>query len=140
MITKHQFRTRVKNINYDYLENHQIINDFSNIGEALDAILQEHKELSKNDWSLQYISHTVATQVNDTLSTEINRVRLGTNNIDRNTQILTELLQGFMQSQNVQHIIPTNKFKPSFLIDTEKLVEERINTMKQKKDSKRYKT
>ena len=57
--TKHQFRARVKNINYDYLEDYQIINDFGNIGETLDAILQEHKELKKNDWSLQYTAHKV---------------------------------------------------------------------------------
>ena len=49
MSTKHQFRVRLRNINYDYLKDYQIVNDYGNIGEALDAILQEHKELKKND-------------------------------------------------------------------------------------------
>ena len=134
--TKHQFRARVKSINYDYLEDYQIVNDFGNIGETLDAILQEHKELKKNDWNLQYIAHTVSTQVNDTISTELNRVRLGTNNTDRNTQILIELLQGFMQMQNLEHIVTTDLVKPPFLTDVENLVQEKITSMKQRKDSK----
>ena len=49
MITKHQFRAHVKNTNYDDLEDYQSVNDFANIGETLDTILQEHKELKKND-------------------------------------------------------------------------------------------
>lgn len=134
--TKHQFRARVKNINYDYLEDYQIVNDFGNIGETLDAILEEHKELKKNDWSLQYIAHTVSTQVNNTLSTELNRVRLGTNNTDRNTQILIELLQGFMQMQNLEHIMTTDLVKPSFLTDVENLVQEKITHQKQRKHNK----
>lgn len=133
--TKHQFRARVKNVNYEYLEDYQITNDFSNISETLDAILQEHKELKKNNWNLQYIAHTVSTQVNETISNEINRVRLGTNNADRNTQILIELLQGFMQMQNIEHIMTTDMHKPVFLTDAESLVQEKITMMKQRKDS-----
>lgn len=49
MITKHQFRAHVKNTNYDDLEDYKSVNDFANIGETLDTILQEHKELKKND-------------------------------------------------------------------------------------------
>lgn len=133
--TKHQFRARVKNVNYEYLEDYQITNDFSNISETLDVILQEHKELKKNNWNLQYITHTVATQVNETISNELNRVRLGTNNADRNTQILIELLQGFMQMQNIEHIMTTDLHKPVFLTDAESLVQEKITMMKQRKDS-----
>lgn len=133
--TKHQFRARLKNVNYEYLEDYQITNDFSNISETLDVILQEHKELKKNNWNLQYIAHTVATQVNETISNELNRVRLGTNNADRNTQILIELLQGFMQMQNIEHIMTTDMHKPVFLTDAESLVQEKITMMKQRKDS-----
>ncbi|MEK3889645.1 hypothetical protein [Bacillus sp. FSL K6-3431] len=117
------------------MEDYQITNDFSNISETLDVILQEHKELKKNNWNLQYITHTVATQVNETISNELNRVRLGTNNADRNTQILIELLQGFMQMQNIEHIMTTDLHKPVFLTDAESLVQEKITMMKQRKDS-----
>lgn len=46
MTRKHQFRARVKNVNYDLLEDYMILNDYGNIGEALDAMITEHKELS----------------------------------------------------------------------------------------------
>lgn len=103
----------------------------------MDAILHEHNELTKNDWSLQYISDSVAAQVNNTLSNELNRIRLGTNNIDRNTQILIELVQGHMQMQNLTHIITTDMITPPFLTDVENLVQVNITNMKQRKDSEK---
>lgn len=136
MNNKHQFRARVRNVNYEYLEDYQITNDYSNIGEALDSILEEHKELKENHWNLQYISHTVAEIVNERMSNELNRIRLGTNNTDRNTQILIELLQGYMQLQNVRHIPTTDMYKTEFLTHTEEVVRSRITKMKQRKDSK----
>ena len=118
------------------MENYQIINEFSNLGEALDAILHEHKELTKNEWNLQYITDSVATQVNITLSKELNRIRLGTNNTDRNKQILIELLQGFIQMQNLKQIVTTDILKPDFLTYSENLVQDRITHQKQRKHSK----
>ncbi|MGE8081241.1 hypothetical protein [Peribacillus loiseleuriae] len=117
------------------MEDYQITNDFSTISETLDAISQEHKELKKYNRNLQYISHTVATQVIETISNELNRIRLGTNNADRNTQILIELLQGFLQMQNIEHTMTTDIHKPVFLTDAESLVQEKITMMKQRKDS-----
>ncbi|WP_133538373.1 hypothetical protein [Kurthia zopfii] len=102
----------------------------------MDAILEEHKELNKNHWNLQYIAQTVAHTVNERISTELNRVRLGTNNTDRNTQILIELLQGFMQLRNVEHIPTIDLYKPEFLIHAENTVKERIAHQKQRKHSR----
>ena len=48
MENKHQFRVRIRNVNYEYLENYQMNNDYNTIGEAVDAIIAEHRELSKN--------------------------------------------------------------------------------------------
>ncbi|WP_342514296.1 hypothetical protein MKY34_05995 [Sporosarcina sp. FSL K6-1522] len=135
MQTKHQFRARVKNINYDYLEDYQIVNDYSNIGETLDAILEEHKELKKNNWNLHYIAHSVANVVNESISNELNRIRLGTNNTDRNTQVIIELVQGFMQMENLEHIPTTDIYKPTFLTATESVIQDRITHQKQRKHS-----
>lgn len=52
MKNKHQFRARVRNLNYEYLEDNQINNDYNTIGEAVDAIIAEHRELSKFNYSL----------------------------------------------------------------------------------------
>lgn len=131
-----RFRVRILPVHYDYLEDYMIINDYRSKSAALNNILKEHKELSKNNWNLQYISHTVAEIVNERISNELNRVRLGTNNTDRNTQILIELLQGFMQLRNVKHIPTTDMYKPEFLEHTENTIKERITHQKQRKHSR----
>lgn len=138
MNNKKQFRARVRYVNYDYLEDYMITNDYNTKGAALDVILEEHKELKKKHWNLQYISQTVAEIVNERISNELNRVWLGTNNTDRNTQILIELLQGLMQLRNVDHIPTTDMYKPEFLEHTEKLIKDRISHQKQRKNSKQH--
>jgi len=111
MERKQQFRARIKNINYDYVEDLMIRNDYKNIGETLDIIIKEHEELNDKDWDLEYISDRVATRVNQTFEKELTKIRLGTNNVDRNTQILIELLQGFMQFDDCDAIFTTEMKK-----------------------------
>lgn len=136
MSRKHQFRARVKNINYELLEDYMIINDYGNIGEALDAMIAEHKELSTKTWSLQYVTNTVASHVNHVISEELKKILLGINNTDRNTQILIELLQGYMQAENIKGIFTTDMHTPDFFEHTKQVVHERITKQKQRKDSK----
>lgn len=85
MENKHQFRARVRNVNYEYLEDYQINNDYNTIGEAVDAIIAEHRELSKNDWSLNYITNVVTAQVTKGVQEEMKKAMLGINQADRNT-------------------------------------------------------
>ena len=136
MENKHQFRARVRNINYEYLEDYQINNDYNTIGEAVDAIIAEHRELSKNNWSLNYITNVVTSQVSKGVQEEVKKAMLGINQADRNTQILIELVQGFMQHYEVEGIITTEVHSPIFMKEVERLVKERITKQKQKKDSR----
>lgn len=149
MTEKIQKRFRLSNEALSYIEEYT---DNNNIprgeqSEGLERIIKEHKQLSKQNWSLQYITETVTENVTrsvqvalqKSITNEINKVRLGTNNADRNTQILIELLQGFMQMQNVEQIVTTDIYKPTFLTAAENLVQENITTMKQKKDNKNQK-
>lgn len=136
MENKHQFRARIRNVNYEYLEDYQINNDYNTIGEAVDAIIAEHRELSKNNWSLNYITNVVTSQVSKGVQAEVKKAMLGINQADRNTQILIELVQGFMQHYNVEGIITTEVHSPIFMKEVERLVKERITKQKQKKDSR----
>lgn len=136
MENKHQFRARVRNVNYEYLEDYQINNDYNTIGEAVDAIIAEHRELSKNNWSLNYITNVVTSQVSKGVQAEVKKAMLGINQADRNTQILIELVQGFMQHYEVEGIITTEVHTPIFMKEVERLVKERITKQKQKKDSR----
>lgn len=136
MENKHQFRARIRNVNYEYLEDYQIDNDYNTIGEAVDAIIAEHRELSKNNWSLNYITNVVISQVSKGVQAEVKKAMLGINQADRNTQILIELVQGFMQHYEGEGIITTEVHSPIFMKEVERLVKERITKQKQKKDSR----
>lgn len=136
MENKYQFRARVRNVNYEYLEDYQINNDYNTIGEAVDAIIAEHRELSKNDWSLNYITNVVTSQVSKGVQAEVKKAMLGINQADRNTQILIELVQGFMQHYDVVGIITAEVHSPIFMKEVERLVKERITKQKQKRDSR----
>lgn len=136
MENKHQFRVRIRNVNYEYLENYQMNNDYNTIGEAVDAIIAEHRELSKNNWSLNYITNVVTSHVSKGVQAEVKKAMLGINQADRNTQILIELVQGFMQHYDIEGIITTEVHSPIFMKEVERLVKERITKQKQKKDSR----
>lgn len=117
---------------------------YSNRSDALISILNEHKELKNKLFDLNFIvnqfkyemSVLIQEEYKRNFETELKRIRLGTNSTDRNTQILIELLQGFMIMKNVNRIPLTKDYKAQFLKDAEQLVKERITHLKQKKDSK----
>lgn len=143
MEERKHYRHRLTDEVAEYIKDYAVINGlaYNSSSEAVERIIREHKELKKNDFSLEYITDTVTENVTrsvqlalqQSISKEVNRVRLGTNNIDRNTQIIIELVQGFMQMQNLEHIVTTDINKPEFLVETEELIQERISLMKQKK-------
>ncbi|XXL53003.1 hypothetical protein ACSC1U_09640 [Mammaliicoccus lentus] len=113
-----------------------ILNDFGNIAETLDSIIAEHEELSTQTWSLKYVSNTISSKINDTIGEVLKNSLLGINNADRNTQILIELIQGYMQSENINNIFNTEDNEPDFVENVSNLINRRISKMKQRKNSK----
>lgn len=143
---KVQKRFNVKTETIEFLEDYAYRNNipYASVGTAIDELVQEYQTQSNNGFQLNYVVDQVSNKVTQSvqialkqsISEEIKRVRLGTNNTDRNTQILIELLQGYMQSENIKHIINTDDNMPPFLEETKELIHERITKQKQKKDSK----
>ena len=127
----------------EYIEDHKFKKGFGRSNAALTDILNEHKELSGKLFDLQYIVAELKKDLllemkkglHETVAEEMKRIRLGTNNTDRNSQILIELIQGLMVVNNVQGITTTSDFKPEFLNQAEQIVQERIVNQKQKKHS-----
>lgn len=128
----------------NYIEEYKDINGSHNLSGALKSILIEHKELSNKLFDLRFITNQIKQEllqeidngIKKNVETEMKRIRLGTNNTDRNTQILIELLQGFMVASNKDTIATTDLYKPDFLVEAETVVHERIANLKQKKHSK----
>lgn len=142
---KKHYRHRLSDEVANYIKDYAVINGlpYHSSSEALEKIIREHMKINKEVFSLEYITKTVTENVTQSvqvalqksISKEINKVRLGTNNIDRNTQVLIELVQGHMQMQNLEHIITTDIMKPEFLMAVENLIQERITKQKQRKDT-----
>lgn len=104
--------------------------------QAVDAIIAEHRELSKNNLSLNYITNVVTSQVSKGVQAEVKKAMLGIDQADRNTQILIELVQGFMQHDDIEGSITREIHSPNFTKEVKRLVNERITKQKQKKDSR----
>lgn len=137
-------RLSLSEANISYIQDYKIRNEIADDSTALRMILKEHKEYKNHLFDLNYISeslkHGIISNVNEviskTLLEELRRIRLGTNNTDRNTQILIELIQGWMLLSNIDGITSTDNHKPDFLTFVETVVSARISDKKQKKDEK----
>lgn len=102
---KKQYRFRMDDETRQYIDDFAEDNNISYMSHALERIISD--TVTEN-------TRSVLIELQQSISNEINRVRLGTNNIDRNKQILIEILQGFMQMQNVEQIVITNIYNPDF--------------------------
>ena len=143
--TRKHYRHRLSDEVAEYIREYAILHELplQSASEAVERIVREHKQNSKNNFRLDHIVDGVTREVTNSvdallknsIAKEITKVRLGTNNADRNTQILIELLQGSMQNQNIEQVITTKDYKPEFMNEVEELIQERITKKKQKKDT-----
>ncbi|MFB7141710.1 hypothetical protein ACFCYN_18825 [Gottfriedia sp. NPDC056225] len=106
-------------------------------GDVLSHLITEYKRLKKQQWSLNHITHSAMTvltdSINQNIREELKRVRLGTNNTDRNTQILIELFNGLIYHQDIPDIITTEDIKMAAIKTAENIVHERIENKRQRK-------
>lgn len=106
-------------------------------GDVLSHLITEYKRLKKEQWSLNHITQSAMTvltdSINQNIREELKRVRLGTNNTDRNTQILIELFNGLIYHQDIPDIITTEDIKMAAIKTAENIVQERIENKRQRK-------
>ena len=142
---KEQYRYRIDVETNKYLKNYAVVNDLplESSSLALELIVKDHKQLVSEKANLnlmaQVISQNVTAAVEEMMrvgiAKELEKVRLGTNNTDRNTQKLIELVQGLLQLQNIDHIMTTDMNAPPFLKQVDELIDSRITEQKQRKDN-----
>lgn len=111
----------------DYLEKFRCIRNFSSINKAIRTVIEQHE---------QYLSHTdgsVAHLMTEVLEeSTLKPIRLAVNNIDRNTQILIELLNALFFAQGIDPA-PTSLYVTEALAKARKDVQERILNQQQRK-------
>ncbi|MGG3801195.1 hypothetical protein [Metabacillus fastidiosus] len=113
----------------EYMEEHHI----KFVGEAVSQICKEHKENKENEWSIKYISEVVSNSMKEAFKEELNKIRLGANNADRNTQILIELMNGIYFFQNYENLITTSVQEMEAIKTAKNEVQDRITHQRQKK-------
>jgi hypothetical protein len=129
-------RRRVVSLDQETDEYLQIYMDEHKLRFPSDAIAQickEHKEQQGNEWSLKYISEVVATNMKEVFKNELTKIRVGTNNVDRNTQILIELMNGLYFFEGYEDLISTNVAESQGVTTAKEAVQERITNQRQKK-------
>lgn len=139
-----QWRIRISQKHLDYLEEVSIKRDLKTANKALEYVLNDYKNLDNQRFDLRFVANSlkeeiiseVRSAIKEEVSEEMKRIRLGTNNTDRNTQLLIELLQAKLVADNNNTLVFTNDYKPDFLIEAEELIQERISNQVQKKHSK----
>lgn len=144
--SKQQHRYRIDDETHQYIKDYAIVNGLpkESTSLALEMIIKEHKQLVSEKLNTNMMSQVVSNNVSAAveemievgIAKEMKKIRLGTNNTDRNTQKLIELLQGLMQLQNIEHIMTTDMNAPPFLQQVDELIEARITEQKQRKDNR----
>lgn len=143
--TKNQHRYRIDEDVHQYLKDYAIKNELprESSSRALELVVNEHKQLVSEKVNANLLSQIISQNVTAAvekmmgvgIAKELEKVRLGTNNTDRNTQKLIELVQGLLQLQNIDHIMTTDMNAPPFLKQVDELIESRITEQKQRKDN-----
>lgn len=115
--------------------------------QALNKILLEYIEFKNQKFDLTVIASLLKTeiiaemrsalheQMKEEVTEELSRIRMGTNNTDRNSQILLELVTAKIQSDFNDDgiLIFSNLQTPDFLDEAKKVVGDRITKQIQKK-------
>ncbi|HFD2040181.1 TPA: hypothetical protein ACF2DA_001793 [Clostridium perfringens] len=89
----------------DYIREFKITNNLPSQSQALEQILEEHKFLKRKsrEEELEFLASSLCKKIMN----EFKGTKLGINNIDRNTQIMIEMLNGYYLKQMVGKIATT---------------------------------
>ena len=79
--------------NVEYIEEVKEKNNLKYSSEALDLIIREHRQNS--DITTEAMIKIIAKEVSEQIKFEMKEIKNSSNNTDRNTQILLELINGF---------------------------------------------
>ncbi|HAT4265246.1 TPA: hypothetical protein I9090_000040 [Clostridium perfringens] len=89
----------------DYIREFKMTNNLPSQSQALEQILEEHKFLKRK--SREEELELLASSLCKKIMNEFKGTKLGINNIDRNTQIMIEMLNGYYLKQMVGKIATT---------------------------------
>lgn len=121
--------------NYEYVVKYQSEKKLRSFSAALDEIVRDHKEGSGEN--IQNIAVAVIEKYEKKYSNLLNRLRVGVNSSDFNSQVLIELFNTLILNLDITTGYPTAEVKADPLRMSEAEVKKRIAYLKQVKDDKK---
>jgi hypothetical protein len=119
---------------YDYIQDYmEQKNNIRHTGDAIAKICKEHQKKNEQSFSLNYISEVVSQNLHQVLKSELNKIRLGANSADKNTQILIELMNGLYFHQGVKDIITTGVIEQDGVKTAKRILKKKIKRAKDRK-------
>lgn len=130
---KHRKEFLLDESTISYLKKYQDEKHLSSLAAALAGIVDDHRH--KNDISAtKVLVNSLAKQVAEELKDPLTRIRLGSNNADRNSEIILLLLNTLLSYSGFKSLL--EKDTPQ-LAEARKIVKERISNYRQKKLNKK---
>ena len=91
--------------NVDYIEEVKEKNNLKYSSEALDLIIREHRQNS--DITTEAMIKIIAKEVADQIKVDMKEIKNVSNDTDRNTQILIEMINGFFVISDYRRLATT---------------------------------
>ena len=133
---KHRKEFLLDESTISYLQKYQDEKHLSSLAAALAGIVDDHKH--KNDIAAtKLLVNSLAKQVAEELKDPLTRIRLGSNNADRNSEVILLLLNTLLSYSGFKSLL--EKDTPQ-LAEARKIIKERISNYRQKKLNKEEST
>ena len=109
--------------NVEYIEEVKEKNNLKYSSEALDLIIREHRQNS--DITTEAMIKIIAKEVADQIKGDMKEIKNVSNDTDRNTQILIEMINGFFVISDYRRLATTEDIIAPALTRASELVEKR---------------
>lgn len=130
---------RLSKLDIDYIDNMAKLYNIDNT-KALEKIISEHRNFTNNNELSDKVALAVINAFEKKYKNIITRIRLASTGAERSTLVLLEMLNSLLVATENNNNAYTSKIaKSNVWKECEKLVEQRIDEHKQKKDNKKVK-
>ena len=109
--------------NVDYIEEVKEKNNLKYSSEALDLIIREHRQNS--DITTEAMIKIIEKEVADQIKVDMKEIKNVSNDTDRNTQILIEMINGFFVISDYRRLATTEDIIAPALTRASELVDKR---------------
>lgn len=124
-VQKHYY---LKERTIEYIEKYKELNKVPTLSGALDNIIEEHRNISKEkiDSAYEILSRDISEQIKSCFEGELKKIKFSSRSSDKNSQIILELLNCILANNLEYKDLLISDFKSPVVKKAEKEVENEI--------------